>query len=170
MRSFSFFNGVPPRKFKFENVDLLNCITDCYNEKGLTDSVKKARFYGLSSILVSEIAQKNAFVSNSKSRQEENLCKILEYIERNLKEEISLSTLSKKFGYSKEHLSRLLNKVLGVGFLEYINVLRVKQAKKLLDKKDGRTVIEIAYLCGFNSPNTFYRAYKKVYGISPKKV
>lgn len=169
-RSFSFLNGTPARKIFLDDYCVLDEMVCCYNDKTLDCKVKKTRFYGLCNMLVSKIAEKNQFLPHPKTRQEENLCKMLEYIDKNIKEDISLLSLSKEFGYSKEHLSRLLNKVLGVGFLDYVNGLRVKEAKKLLDKKDGRSVLEIAYACGFNSANTFYRAYKKAYGISPKKV
>ena len=74
--------------------------------------------------------------------------------------------LAEEFGYSKEYISRTFSKYVGA-MPRYINRLRVQKARRML-AEGGRTVIETAFLCGFESPNTFYRAYKDAFGTPPK--
>ena len=91
------------------------------------------------------------------------IIEILRYIEKNLTQEITLKGIAEKFGYSKTYLSALFNEYLGAHFRDYINRARVMLAlDKLADKeKNSETVLSIAGKCGFDSPNTFYRAMKK---------
>ena len=96
------------------------------------------------------------------------ISEILQYIQKDLTQELTLSGIAEKFGYSKTYLSALFNEYLGMHFREYINRLRVDLALGMLaDKeKNGETVLSISGKCGFDSPNTFYRAMKK---YAPKK-
>ena len=93
---------------------------------------------------------------------------ILQYIEKNLTHDITLSGLAEKFGYSKTYLSSLFNGYTGMHFRDYINRARVELAISMLAEKEknSETVLSIAGKCGFDSPNTFYRAMKK---YAPKK-
>lgn len=88
---------------------------------------------------------------------------ILTYINDNYKTNITLDSVSKKFGYSKTYFSMLFNKYTDMHFRDYVNRLRISDIKNLLDnKKDNyNTVAEIAFNNGFDSLNTYYRAMKK---------
>ena len=60
----------------------------------------------------------------------------------------------------------MFHKHMNVNLTEYINIARVNYARKLLSS--DKSIAEIAYESGFNSLNSFYRAYKKVYGTPPR--
>ena len=47
--------------------------------------------------------------------------------------------------------------------------LRVQKAEALLKADEEKNVLKIAYECGFDSQNTFYRAYKKEFGHLPRR-
>ena len=53
-----------------------------------------------------------------------------------------------------------------VNLTEYINIARVNYARKLLSS--DKNVSDVAFESGFNSMPSFYRAYKKVFGILPR--
>lgn len=74
-----------------------------------------------------------------------------------------------QFGYSREHLSRILGRYLPEGWKGYVNRLRAVRAEELLAKGEGENVLKIAYACGFDSPNAFYRAYRKEFGKNPRR-
>lgn len=94
--------------------------------------------------------------------------KILYYIREHYREEISVQTASEHLGISSVHLGRLMQKELSVHFTEYVNQLRIEQAKKLL-AQGGMKVYEIAEYVGYSSTEYFSRVFKKMTGVSPKE-
>jgi AraC-like DNA-binding protein len=92
---------------------------------------------------------------------------ITEYIGENYANDITLISVSKRFGISSAHLSRLFKGITGIGFNEYLTDVRISHAEKFLH--DKMTVSETSRTCGFNDPNYFSAVIKKHKGISPKK-
>ena len=117
--------------------------------------------------MLSFLAETVSLEEHRQDRLSAFVCNVLRYAEANIGEDLSLSALSSRFGYSREHLSRILHKYLTESWSSYVNRLRVKRADALLKEKCGENVLKIAYECGFDSPNTFYRAYKKEFGFPP---
>jgi AraC-like DNA-binding protein len=70
---------------------------------------------------------------------------------------------------TRHHLSQVINNKLQLTFNDYINNLRLQQAKQLLldDKKSGLKIAAIAYDAGFNSLSTFNEVFKKHTGKTP---
>jgi len=83
--------------------------------------------------------------------------------------EIRLEKLATNLGIKKHLLSQLINEKKGMSFFEYINSLRVEEAKLLLKQtsKKQLTVIEIAYMVGFNNKVSFNSTFKKITGKTP---
>lgn len=83
--------------------------------------------------------------------------------------EISLDKLAARLSASKHHVSQVINEQLGTSFFEYVNQLRVEEAKNLLAEttRSDFHVIEIAYLVGFNNKVSFNAAFKKATGMTP---
>ena len=94
---------------------------------------------------------------------------ILRYIDKHFCEDITLDSLSKKYGYCRQYLSKEFNKTVGMHLKNYLNNLRVKKAREMLSLPAPRTVLQIAMDCGFDSASSFYRAYKKAFGEPPKR-
>ncbi len=82
---------------------------------------------------------------------------------------MSMERLAEEVAMSTSHLSKLINHYSGQNFSDYINELRVNQAKKLLSDKDFSkyTIVSIGLECGFNSKSTFYTAFKKFTNQTP---
>ena len=68
---------------------------------------------------------------------------------------------------SRVQLYRKVKAVLGIGISDYIINFRLEKAKELL-KTTSLNVSEIAYSCGFASPNYFSTSFKNKYSLSPK--
>ena len=92
---------------------------------------------------------------------------LFKYIHANYKEHITVESIAKEFGYSRGYVSTLFCDYTGERFNTYLNRIRVRSAKADLDKKTGESVLEIAFANGFDSANTFYRAYKREYFEHP---
>ncbi|MEE1042726.1 MAG: AraC family transcriptional regulator, partial [Clostridia bacterium] len=94
--------------------------------------------------------------------------KISNYIGENYANEITLDNLSREFSISKSHLSRLFKNTTGFGINEYITIVRIKNAERLI-LSTKLPITEIATRCGFNDSNYFSSVFKKIKGMSPLK-
>ena len=92
---------------------------------------------------------------------------IIQYINANLDSDLTLQTLSSRFYLSKFHLLREFKKYTGYTIHKYIQQKRLILARELL--KNCKQVTEVCNKCGFGDYSNFIRAFKKEYGLSPKK-
>lgn len=81
--------------------------------------------------------------------------------------ELDRDELTSALGTNRNTLTSAVRAVTGKTPMEYIRTIRIEQARRLLDNHPELTVEAVAYDCGFNAPNTFYRLFRKQYGISP---
>ncbi len=94
---------------------------------------------------------------------------IVKYIKQNYMSDIKLSSVAKMKSVSPEHLSRTFKSCTGLGFNEYVTLLRLKKAEEMIKTEPDKTISDIAYESGFNDGNYFSYKFKKMYGISPIK-
>ncbi|MCC1483219.1 helix-turn-helix domain-containing protein [Winogradskyella immobilis] len=83
----------------------------------------------------------------------------------------SLDKLCEELNMSSSHISKIINNYNDFNFSDYINALRIEQAKKLLsdDSFNKYTIVTIGLECGFNSKSTFYTAFKKFTFLTPSQ-
>lgn len=93
---------------------------------------------------------------------------VSEYVSSHYGEDISLSSLSRKFSVSESHLSRKFKDVSGMGLNEYITLVRIMNAERLL-REGGVTITSVSEQCGFNDSNYFSTVFKRIKGITPLK-
>lgn len=92
---------------------------------------------------------------------------VLQYIEGHLEEDLSLDQLAQTFFVSKYHIAHIFKDNLGLSIHQYIMKKRLAACR---DAIVGHTVISEAYLSyGFKDYSSFYRAFKREYGLSPKE-
>jgi len=92
---------------------------------------------------------------------------VLEYIEDNLAQSISLRQLSKLSGVSARHFERAFRQALGVPPHTFVLARRVAAARDLLLRQRGLTVAEIAVKTGFSSASHLASAFRRATGYSP---
>jgi len=97
----------------------------------------------------------------------ETIKKVVEYIEENLNNELSLDKIAKKSGYSKFHLHRIFSKIVGETIHKYIQKRRLTEAARKLVYTD-ESIIDIALISGYESQQAFTLAFKKMYKSSPQ--
>ena len=83
---------------------------------------------------------------------------------------LTLKQLAADLGVTSENLSLVVNQKFELGFRDLINTYRVNHIKKLLsqNKQAELSILDLALDSGFNSQASFYRAFKKFEGMSPK--
>lgn len=88
-----------------------------------------------------------------------------------LDSELTLDKVADALNLSKSHLSRLINAELKTSFPDYINQLRVKEAKYYLKHPDfsNYTLVAIGLEAGFASKTTFNNTFRKVTGMTPSE-
>ncbi len=91
----------------------------------------------------------------------------LDYIEQNLKTDITAEELAQMVNYSTYHYYRLFSSVTGSSVSGYILKRRLDHA--LAEISSGRKAIDVVLEYGFDTYAGFYKAFVKMYGCSPKK-
>ena len=94
---------------------------------------------------------------------------IMHYINKHYTERLSYEIIKNEFSVSTPTINIIVKNATGMTFYNYINELRLLDAKKMLQKSWNISAKQIAELCGFNSYVAFYKAYVKKYGISPSE-
>ncbi|PHM70942.1 AraC family transcriptional regulator [Xenorhabdus kozodoii] len=91
---------------------------------------------------------------------------LLHYIDENIDTHMNGENLSRIAACSKYHFHRLFSATYGIGVAAYIRQIRLKRAIYELAYNDS-SVIDIALICGYESPEAFSRAFKSSVGQSP---
>lgn len=91
---------------------------------------------------------------------------VIDYINTHYHEPLSLDMLAERFFVSKYHLSHEFTRQMGTGIYQYIQKKRLLIARQLM--ADGQKPVEVYGLCGFGDYPAFFRAFRKVYGLSPR--
>ena len=96
------------------------------------------------------------------------IMKIIDYVRRNYMRKITLNDISNHVNFSVSYISRIFKDEMGSNLMQFVNKVRVDNAKLLLLNNDI-PLIEVAYLCGFEDQTYFNKVFKKVTNISPGK-
>ena len=145
--------------------ELLRRIKDCYFARPVGyEILLRSYFCNIFATLV----EGGEFEENIKDEKLQNPAEaaIFEYIHQNLRESITLDTLSEISHFSNSYVIKLFKKSTGQTPTEYVNRCRVELAKKLLESK---TVTETALDCGYNNISYFIRTFKRYTGVTPKE-
>lgn len=92
---------------------------------------------------------------------------LLEYINGNLNEPLGLDALAERFYLTKYHLCHIFKEATGYSINQYISYKRIHMADGLM--QDGYTPTQACFMSGFNSYSSFYKAYRKLTGHSPRR-
>ncbi|WP_181995505.1 AraC family transcriptional regulator [Clostridium sp. AM58-1XD] len=104
--------------------------------------------------------------SFNRQRSDKTIERLKEYVRTHLGEDISLQDLADYSQMSPSYVSRLFKKHLNIGFVEYLNTLRINRAKRLLEDTQ-MTVEQVGFQVGFNNVRSFMRLFKQYEGTSP---
>ena len=147
--------------------DLFRMLFDSEQEADVPPVQKVKRRSGYLLALLSELLARMSLHPYA-AEDANSLRDIIRYCAEHFAEGISLSSLEEELHLSKYHVSHLFNKELGMGFSEYINLLRVSEACRLL-LNSPESVTRIGEAVGFNTLRTFNRAFIRHTGVSPSE-
>lgn len=98
---------------------------------------------------------------------DETIVEVIDHINLNISDELSVEKLSSEFHVSKYHLMRKFKAHTGYTLHSYITQKRLIMARELMRK--GRTMTEASMESGFGDYSSFVRAFKNMFGMSPRK-
>ena len=115
--------------------------------------------------------QKNVEINPSEveitSMDEKLIKKAIAIVEDNIEDPgFSVEDFSKELGMSRVYLYKKLTSITGKSPIEFMRIIRLKRGAQLLEKSQ-RTIAEVAYAVGFNSPRYFSKYFKEEYGMLP---
>lgn len=112
-------------------------------------------------------APKSHFIVYENRLSERQILQIVEYINEHLNQDIRLADLAALLGISQSHLSHRFKQSIGMTPHQYLLQQRVERAKQLL-KEGDRSIMDIAFLCGFNSHSHLSKQFRLSTGLTPK--
>ena len=96
------------------------------------------------------------------------LCaRIAEYMEKNYSQQVSMTDLSERFGYTASYINRLFKKEYGTSPIQYQTVLRMSRAKEILLKNPDINIKSVAQSVGYEDSRYFSRIFKNETGMTP---
>lgn len=101
------------------------------------------------------------------SYQQKNVKKIIEYINNNLTERLTLDSIAGEFFLTKQYLCKVFKAGTGITINKYISYKRVVLVRELYSKGDSLSVA--CEKAGFSDYSSFYRAYSKIMNEPPRK-
>ena len=120
--------------------------------------------------LCAELEKRTSFqmVTRGRGGNSSLLREILNFVQRNFKEECTLGALAAEIKYDMTYLSKFFTSHVGISFTSYVNQVRIAHACYLLRNTD-LTILQISHDCGNVSLRTFNRNFLEQMGCTPSE-
>lgn len=93
---------------------------------------------------------------------------VINYLLKEYANPVSLDDVANALGVNRFRISRIFTNQLHISFSQYLNELRVDEAKRLLSETD-LPITTVAFDCGFSAIRSFNRVFLEITGVSPRK-
>ena len=151
---------------------LFDLIRDYYEHKPLSNLICYGHLMRIYALLGQKYLSEHTTAREAVQGREENnrliINRIVEYVENNYTEDITLDSAAEMAGFSKCYFSRVFSKQTGIGFSRFLLKKRVAVAAHLLSTTQ-LSIVQISVQSGFNSLSTFNRTFKELHGCSPSE-
>ncbi|MBP1920532.1 AraC family transcriptional regulator [Youngiibacter multivorans] len=105
-------------------------------------------------------------LDSSVMSKNENVIRIVDYLNHHFREKITLDDLTNVTGYNKSYISQIIKQKLGINYYEYLTRVRMREAIFALTNTDQK-VSDIAYVNGFSDIKAFNTAFRERFGKTP---
>ena len=100
------------------------------------------------------------------SKHIERILPVLDYLQKHYADSIKLDDMSALINVENSYFCRLFKKTMNISFMEYLYLVRLSHAEKLL-LNSNKNITEIAYEVGFSSPAYFTKTFRERKGYTP---
>ena len=130
---------------------------------------QQARLFAVAALLVKHFSQAMPVEERNLQRSDmQRLEPLLEQIQLNHGEELSLDWACGELGLNKEYFCRLFKKNMGVSYLQYLYQIRATAVCRELEISED-PISEIAERHGFWDPKMLSQHFKEIYGCTPSE-
>lgn len=165
-------------QFENMNISIVHCcdfeqlLSELIKHSGKDDLYNKLvqKYYMQLLILkVAEMLEKTENITFSQAQSDSCPTIIIEkYLSKAcLNPDANLTELAKLLNLSKKQAERTIKNLTGKNFKKLLMMRRMSEAKELIERTDMK-ITQIATRVGYNSYESFYRAFMGFYGVSPK--
>jgi len=116
------------------------------------------------------IEEKDSAAGEDRASQAEysvHIEKIVNYIQKNYDQDLSLEQFSELTGLHPSYISSLFKHEVGMPFLQYLQEYRMEKAKELIAKHPSLPIQTVASQVGYENPQHFMKVFKKAVGCTP---
>ena len=124
-------------------------------------------------LMLIELVRKNHYYAESPRRfygkelvSDEFCLRVIAFMERYVYEKFSMDDLCHEMSFSKSYISRRFAGVCGVSVMEYFNMVKIGEAKRLI-RETSKNFQEISDSLAFSSAHYFSTIFKKYAGMTP---
>ncbi|WMT39326.1 AraC family transcriptional regulator [Paenibacillus sp. D2_2] len=114
--------------------------------------------------MINDLAQNHS--PSSSKRGEPKVAAVLEYINNNLDESLTLDLLAEQFFITKYYLCHIFKETTGYTINQYITHKRILKADELM--RQGFTATQACFMSGFTGYSSFFKSYRKLTGRTPR--
>lgn len=93
----------------------------------------------------------------------------IHFLNNHIQAKITRHELSAQLNVAEDYLTRIFRFEMGMGLWDYLNILRLEEARNLL-LYTGLSVKDVSRECGFTTSNYFNNTFKKRFGVTPGKI
>ncbi len=135
-------------------------------ESDCSENEKRILMHALLALVLSEISHDYSAIKEG-SKPSEITSRSIEIINANICSKISICRLSKELNVSVSTLTQTFKKNMNISVYQYI--LRKKLSLAQQKIQEGESATNAALQCGFNDYSSFYKQYKKMFGVAPSE-
>ncbi len=147
---------------------IANFVSDLDENAPNYSLIMMGKIYELLLIMSTHCIKENTTYKIPFTKNQNKITELLEYIEINYKEDLSLNQVAEHFKYSPSYFSKFFKEAVGMNYLSYLNYVRVRHAGEEL-LKERTTLTQCALNNGFPNTKSFITMFKKLYGCTPGK-
>lgn len=140
----------------------MRSILDC---KDMPDDLREAALASRVTALVTQVLLIEKQAGADSKRQPKPIVQVLNYLNKNIQENITLDQLSSQFYISKNYLNTLFREATGTTVCQYVRLKRLALAEQLMHS--GLNASQASIQAGFGDYSNFYRAYKNHFHVNP---
>lgn len=119
-------------------------------------------------LILARMLSATELMKNRDNRSPDITAQLVTYLSEHYFEPVTLEILAKQLGISKYSVSRVFSEKLHMSFSNYVNTLRIDNAKLLLQGTD-EDILTVSARCGYENPRTFNREFMTLCGCKPRE-